>query len=208
MPDSRALAALSVLAFCATPAVAGAATVTTPACVNSEYDNPASGTGFPASDIVVLDYGAGASGTADADATGTFSGTWKPPVNTSFTKPLQGTLTARSFSDPNVRATTRFSYIRFGSNFPVNGKTNGVTTWRFGGWATGKPIYGHYRYGGQTLKHFRFGTASGPCGTLLVRARRLPVKRPRVGTWTLQIDQRPNYTPNPPLYDRKSFFVG
>jgi hypothetical protein len=37
------------------------------------------------------------------------------------------------------------------------------------------------------------GVAQGPCGSLVTRARRVPVSRMARGTWTLQVDQRPRY---------------
>jgi hypothetical protein len=45
------------------------------------------------------------------------------------------------------------------------------------------------------FKEYRFGKAAGPCGTLTVRARRVPIAAGRLhsGTWTLQLDQRRHY---------------
>jgi hypothetical protein len=45
------------------------------------------------------------------------------------------------------------------------------------------------------VKNYRFGRATGPCGTLTVRARRVPVStsRLRTGTWRLQLDNRRTY---------------
>ena len=39
----------------------------------------------------------------------------------------------------------------------------------------------------------RFGTATGPCGTAVVRARRVPVRKLRAGIWTLVLDQSAHY---------------
>jgi hypothetical protein len=43
--------------------------------------------------------------------------------------------------------------------------------------------------------NFRFGRAQGPCGTLTVRARRVPVaaSRLRTGVYRLQLDTRRTY---------------
>jgi len=48
---------------------------------------------------------------------------------------------------------------------------------------------------GRTVKNYRFGMPAGPCGTLTVRARRVPVPAALLhsGTWTLQLDQRRHF---------------
>ena len=45
------------------------------------------------------------------------------------------------------------------------------------------------------MKNYRFGKPTGACGTLAVRARRMPMPRAASarGTWTLQLDQRRHY---------------
>ena len=47
----------------------------------------------------------------------------------------------------------------------------------------------------RQVKNYRFGKPTGPCGTLSVRARRVPVSSSSLhsGTWTLQLDQRRHY---------------
>ena len=55
-------------------------------------------------------------------------------------------------------------------------------------------MYAHYVFGGKERRRVRFGTAAAPCGTLRSdRMRALPVTRPAVGTWTIQIDTRRSY---------------
>ena len=60
----------------------------------------------------------------------------------------------------------------FVTNAPLSGRPRQKTTWHFSGFPSGTAIYGHYRSHGRTIKNYRFGKPTGPCGTLTVRARR------------------------------------
>ncbi len=194
MLHSRKLAILGALAASATTAsAANAATLAIPAaCLpQNELNIPVSGSGFSPNATVTIT-GAPVTITAQTDATGSFATTFLSPANNSFS-PKPGTLTATDSLNPAVTATAPFQYLRFGSNLPLNGRPGATTTWRFAGFAAGKSIYGHFRFGGKTIRNYRFGKASGPCGILKARARRLPA-RSRPGTWRLQIDQRMSYS--------------
>jgi hypothetical protein len=80
------------------------------------------------------------------------------------------------------------------SNVPVNGRPNAVATWHFAGFEPNAWIYGHFRFKGATQRNYRFGRASGEsCGSLTVRAPRIPVRVVHHGRWRLQIDGRPTY---------------
>lgn len=88
---------------------------------------------------------------------------------------------------------------RFGTNAPLAGRPHARTTWRFAGFLdTGRHIYGHFRTRGRTVATYDFGVAQGACGTLAVRAPRLPVRRLRPGRWRLKLDQEPRYRPGSP----------
>ena len=50
-----------------------------------------------------------------------------------------------------------------------------MTTWRFAGFAAGKPIYAHFLLGGRVRGNHRFGVAQGGCGTLTGPQRRVSV---------------------------------
>ena len=66
------------------------------------------------------------------------------------------------------------------------------------GFTLAAPVYGHYLFGGRLRKTVRFvGHSHLPCGTFHSRRRQIPVKRPAVGQWTLQVDQQKAYSPHP-----------
>lgn len=83
-------------------------------------------------------------------------------------------------------------------------------TWRFSGFVRStKPIYGHFRHRGRTYANYRFGVPRGACGLLTARAPGIPVRNPRGGKWTVQIDQRRTYsrTTRPRLTSSTTVFL-
>lgn len=67
---------------------------------------------------------------------------------------------------------------------------------RFAGRGFTQPgaVYGHYLYRGHVRKTVRLSKSpAAPCGTFKVKRRQIPVRNPRLGQWTLQIDQEKKY---------------
>ena len=46
-------------------------------------------------------------------------------------------------------------------------------------------------------KTVSLGAPQGPCGRISVLRRQIPVKRPALGRWTLQVDNQPFYSAEP-----------
>jgi hypothetical protein len=66
------------------------------------------------------------------------------------------------------------------------------------GFTADAPVFGHYVLGGKVRKTIRFVERSAtPCGTFHAHRRQIPVRRPAVGDWTLQVDQQRRYSPLP-----------
>ncbi len=205
MLHSHTLAALTTLTLGAAAATADAATLQVPGpCLpQNELNVPVSGTGFSPNAQVPIT-GGPVTVTGFSDATGGFQTTFLTPANNTF-NPRTVTLTATDPVNPAVTATAAFQVVRFGSNFPLTGKPGATTLWKFAGFP-GATIYGHYRFHGKTIRNFRFGKATGPCGALTKNARRLPA-RSRPGTWTLQIDGRKTYSATTLPRVRTSFTI-
>jgi hypothetical protein len=64
------------------------------------------------------------------------------------------------------------------------------------GFIDGPEVFAHYVRAGKLRKTVSLGPPQGPCGRVDVRRRQIPVKRPKLGRWTLQVDNRPDYTPD------------
>jgi hypothetical protein len=64
----------------------------------------------------------------------------------------------------------------------------------------GAAVYAHYVFAGKDRQTVRVATPYGSCGLFSVKLRQFPMKKPRVGTWTIQFDQLRKYVPNPPIF--------
>ena len=71
------------------------------------------------------------------------------------------------------------------------------------------PVYAHYLYGRKLQKTVRLAAGSNsPCGTFSVKRRQIPVENARTGNWTIQIDQKKAYDPQPdPVWVRLPIVV-
>jgi len=66
------------------------------------------------------------------------------------------------------------------------------------GFTRDAPIFAHYVFDGERKKRLRLAQRpTGPCGTFTARRRQIPIANPRSGRWTIQIDQRRRYSPEP-----------
>jgi hypothetical protein len=188
-----AAAATATAALAAPGAAHGATLAAQGPCFVTSAPVAVTGAGFTPGAVVTI--GGGAFGSAQADAAGNISTQLQAPLVPTVA-PRLVTITATDTA--GVAAQAAFPVIRdlLLSNAPISGRPRQKTTWRFVGFPVpGTAIYGHYRFHGRTIKNYRFGRASGPCGALTVRAPRMPIAASRIrsGTWTLQIDQRRHY---------------
>jgi hypothetical protein len=66
------------------------------------------------------------------------------------------------------------------------------------GFTEQKAVWAHYLYGGKVRKSVRLvRRIDNDCGTFSVRRKQIPIKRPRTGNWTLQVDQQRRYSRAP-----------
>jgi hypothetical protein len=190
---------LCVAGVLAVPAVAHAATMTvTGACFASGQPVTLAGTAFTPGGPVTITGAVTAS--AQAGTTGEFTAQIAAPSIAEL-GPRAVTVRVLDGLNPANAASIQLRVVRqaFGSNLPVAGRPREVTTWRFAGFAAGAPIYGHFLRDGAPQGDFRFGVAQGDCGTLTVRAPRIPgVRALRPGRWTLRLDQRMTYRAGTP----------
>jgi hypothetical protein len=176
------------------PAPARAADVTTPgSCFSSGQRLTLSGSSFtPGTPIAIT---GDVTGTAQADAFGTFTTQIVAPAVAEL-GPREVTVSAVDQTNPMNVSTLRIEVVHeaFGSNRPVAGRPRQITTWRFAGFVPHRPIYAHFLLDGRARGDYRFGVARGNCGTLTVRAARVPgVRTLAPGRWTLKLDQRMTY---------------
>lgn len=191
------LAAGTLLAVPAAAQAAGTITLDR-ACYVERSQMVATGVGFtPGAEITLS--GDGTFTQAVADAGGTFVAPVEVPINPTIdarsTSIKTYTLQAQNFANPADDTSVQYQVTNFAFESSRGVKSpRAKRTWWFAGFPTGASIYGHFRHGGKTRANYRFGKATGPCGLLKVRARGIPVRRVRSGTWNVQVDTKKSYS--------------
>ncbi len=132
------------------------------------------------------------------DATGSFGVPFKPPPGTDLKRPGSREIAFTATEDANpantATATSRIAPLAFATDKGTK-SPKAKRSWYFSGWAIGKPIYAHFRFGGRTKGNFRFGVATGPCGEYKRKAPGIAINgRVPAGTWTVQVDQSRTYS--------------
>jgi hypothetical protein len=191
---TRTLPALACAGALAVPASAHASSISVPGtCFQSGQPVAVAGSGFTPNGSVTID--GDASGSGAPDATGAFTTQVTAPAVGTIA-PRATTINAHDAANPANGGTATFQVVKdvFVSNVPITGRPSQITTWRFAGFQPGQPIYGHFRLKGTTRRTYRFGVARDACGTLVVRAPRVPLRKVLAGTWTLQLDQSRTYS--------------
>lgn len=215
----RALAALPIgaLLSAAAAAPAGAATLTTAACVpyvKGQATMPIVGTGFTPGASVTLVTGSKAKptpvplGTTPVLPTGSLRHMAVAPAFSSPRRTLESfTLVGLDSANPAAFAATTFEVVRFGLAVkPLPKRPTSRITYTARGFATGKPVYVHFRFGGVTRRTVSLGVAKGPCGIASRRMRALPAKS-RYGTWTSYTNQKKRFSRSTRPAWRDSFTI-
>jgi hypothetical protein len=94
-----------------------------------------------------------------------------------------------------VTVTSRVTALRVTLS-PREARPTAKVLYRGSGFTADAPVFAHYLYGGAVRKTVRLVRRPEACGAFEVRRRQIPV-RPRVGNWTVQIDQQQTYTATP-----------
>ena len=59
-------------------------------------------------------------------------------------------------------------------------------------------MWAHYLYKGKVRKTVRLvRKINNPCGLFSVKRKQIPIKRPKLGPWRLQVDQQRKYSRAP-----------
>jgi len=203
-----ALAVLPVLALAAAaPSAQGAPTVVTQPCVPyiaGEKTMLVAVAGFTPGGFVEVNTASAASPAPRIltsfrlDGLGAFREAVVPPTFTNV-KSNQETFTmsaADTITNPAApqAAVTQFDVVRFGlTRTPTPKKPSSRVTVTARGFATGKAVYAHFRFGGKTYRTVSLGLAKGACGIAEKKMRALPTKS-RYGTWKAYIDQTKKFS--------------
>ena len=200
---ARVLAVLALL-LAALPAAARAATLAPlKGCYVSvsESDREAVdvvGSGFTPGAIVDIALDGAVQRTVAADAAGALP----PQVLTAPYQPRRQrafSVTAAERGNPAnaVTLSSNVTALNLGIQ-PRRARPSRRVTFRGRGFTGPGRVYAHYLYNGRlrrtvTLKR----SPRAPCGSFTAKRKQIPVKRPRTGTWTLQVDQQKRYSRAP-----------
>jgi hypothetical protein len=192
------LLATAAAALAVTPAVAGAAMLSTDSrCYQETAEVVVRGAGFAPLSIVSVTRNGAQLGTAQADANGAFENKIVTPELPSARQQATYKLSA---TDTLSTATTRYRATKVFADFdPGKGNPSTLrvrfTVNGFGLLRQRARVYLHYvRPSGEVARTVRIGKARGPCGVIrrTKRFRLFPFEAER-GEWVLQFDTNERY---------------
>jgi hypothetical protein len=156
------------------------------------------GSGFTAGSLVDLSFDGTVDRTVQADAAGNL-----PPqvLASPYQAKGQGTftLTAAERGNPAnaVSAPSRKVALAL-SLKPKKAKPSRRIRFKGSGFTAQKAVWAHYLYKGKVRKTVRLvKRIKNPCGTFSVKRKQIPIKRPKLGVWRLQVDQQKRYSRAP-----------
>lgn len=207
------LAAAAALAAAALPAAADAAVFTQPpgrcyvavgSAPTDRQSVPVAATGFtPDATVDILIDGApadsdanGMPDTAVADPAGKVIGSVRAPVQARGERTFTLTLTQHDNAANTVSATSRITALELTMR-PDNVPPSTKVRYRGRGFLGKGPLWAHYLFAGRVRKTVRLARHPGECGTFDVRRRQIPITRPRIGRWIVQVDRERRYAPQP-----------
>jgi hypothetical protein len=128
---------------------------------------------------------------------GTVSGDVRAPHQRRGERPFSLTVTERDRPANTATVASRVAALSVRLK-PREAKPSRRVRFLGRGFLEGTDVYGHYVRRGKARRTVLLGRAEGPCGRLNVKRRQIPVRRPKTGRWTLQVDDQPQYGPQPP----------
>jgi hypothetical protein len=153
-------------------------------------------TGFTPRSFVTVAVDGVTEARVQADPAGAVSGSVSAPHHAGGERTFTVTLTEEGNPQNAVAATTLVTGLK-ATMRPKRAPSSSRVRFGGRGFTAGAPVYGHYVYGGRVRRTVRLALPTGPCGTFSVRRRQIPIGSPRIGEWTLQVDQQRRYSPTP-----------
>jgi hypothetical protein len=127
---------------------------------------------------------------------GTIDGTVTAPYQRRGQRPFSLTVTEQQRRANTITAQSRIAALDMRLK-PSEATPSSRVRFLGVGFIDGDGIYGHYVRRGKLRKTVLLGRPQGPCGRIDERHRQIPIRRPKTGRWTLQVDNEPVYTPHP-----------
>jgi hypothetical protein len=203
-------AALATLALAPASAQAAALTPLKPCYISVTQQTPGAapqitrealdlgGNGFTPGALVDISFNGTVDRTIQADGAGNLPA---QVLQSPYQASGQGafTLTAAERGNPanTVSLPSRATALTL-SLTPKKAKPSRRIRFRGAGFTQQKAVWAHYLFKGKVRKTVRLvRRIRNPCGTFSVRRKQIPIKRPRLGRWRLQVDQQRKYSRAP-----------
>jgi hypothetical protein len=156
------------------------------------------GNGFTAGSLVDVSFDGRLDRTIQADAAGNL-----PPqiLQSPYQAKGQGafTLTAAERGNPanTVALPSRTTALTLKLK-PKRARPSARIRFKGAGFTAQKAVWAHYLYNGKVRKTVRLvKRIKNPCGTFSAKRKQIPIKRPKLGVWRLQVDQQKRYSRAP-----------
>jgi hypothetical protein len=151
------------------------------------------GSGFTPGGLVDLALDGAIARTVQADPAGNLpTQALEAPYRSKGQRAFVLTATDRANAANTVKATSNVTAFDV-SIKPSTAAPSSKVRFRGRGFTQPGAVYGQYLFGGKVRKTVRFSQPAAPCGTFSAKRRQIPIKKPRLGQWTLQIDQEKQY---------------
>ena len=156
------------------------------------------GNGFTAGSLVDVSFDGRLDRTIQADAAGNL-----PPqiLQSPYQAKGQGTFTLTAAERGNPANTVALPSRTTALTLKLKPKRARPSTrirFKGAGFTAQKAVWAHYLYKGKVRKTVRLvKRIKNPCGTFSVKRKQIPIKRPKLGVWRLQVDQQKRYSRAP-----------
>jgi hypothetical protein len=132
-----------------------------------------------------------------ADPAGRVEGSLRAPYQAAGERQVTIALSQRDAPANRVTAVSRVTALAV-TLTPAEAAPSRRVRFRGRGFLAQRSVWAHYVYRGKARRTVRLAQRpGGSCGTFSVRRRQIPVTRPSIGRWTLQVDQQRTYSPLP-----------
>jgi hypothetical protein len=154
------------------------------------------GTGFTPGETVRVSIDGAVVEEGYADTNGEVSGDVPAPYQEGGERPFTVTVTEARQPANTASASSRVTALTLRLS-PQRAAPSDRVRFVGRGFTDDTEVFAHYVRKGKLRKTVSLGTPQAPCGRVSVKRRQIPIKRPAVGRWTLQVDNQPFYSAEP-----------
>jgi len=157
---------------------------------------PVHGTGFTPGEAIRVSIDGAVVEEGYADTNGEVSGDVPAPYQEGGERPFTVTVTEARQPANTASASSRVTALTLRLS-PQRAAPSDRVRFVGRGFTDDTEVFAHYVRKGKLRKTVSLGAPQAPCGRVSVKRRQIPIKRPAVGRWRLQVDNQPTYSAEP-----------